>query len=120
MYPSEYWGKQFSKEEFRKTGIGGLQRVIAVFPEDFSDCVPWYYCNSYMHIGQHGSCFPAAMNELTIPALPEEYEELEKELLSYGYYQLTVRQKIGNYHDIRRKKFEEWNKFLKNQSSSSA
>ena len=75
---------------FRKFEDDGS--IIAIFPE-----IPGtnnrYTCNSYVHIGQHGSCDPYGLVEITKLAKPEEYKDLYDELTRIGY-DLVVRQKI--------------------------
>lgn len=39
----------------------------------------------YAHIGQHGSCSPEWLRNDTVPATPEEYAPLKRELESIGY-----------------------------------
>ena len=56
--------------------------VIALFPYEIAD----KHGNivSYMHIGQHGVSSPLLIAD-TVPAKPEEYADLKKELESIGY-----------------------------------
>lgn len=65
--------------KFKDTGD-----VIAIFPEEPSTDAQ-HECLSYMHIGQHGSCVPKYLMMVTVPATPEEYEDLKKELEGIGY-----------------------------------
>lgn len=61
--------------------------VIAIFP-DIKDGNG--NMASYMHVGQHGDCDPALLNELR-PATPSEYEPLKNELAQiYSEYELNV------------------------------
>lgn len=56
--------------------------IIAFFPDipDTGCCVL-----SYMHVGQHGAADYQGLLKETIPARPEEYTDLRKELESIGY-----------------------------------
>ena len=65
---------------FRKFSDG---EVIAIFPCDLGTDSP-YTCNSYLYIGQHGSCDPQGLIRITEPCTPDEYKDLYEELLSYG------------------------------------
>ncbi len=68
---------------FRKWRIGC--GIIALFPDETYT----YNVGSYTHIGQHGEADYRHVMKNTIPATPEEYAGLKKELESIGY-QLTV------------------------------
>ena len=59
------------------------EEVIAFFPELPSDC-NGYYCQSYMHCGQHGGADPELVYS-TKPAKPAEYADLIEELEQIGY-----------------------------------
>ena len=63
--------------------------IIAIFPE-FPGSLPSYYMN-YQHIGQHGDGNDYLSN--TLPATPEEYADLKKELENIGY-NLEPRKKL--------------------------
>ena len=71
---------------FRKFKEGD---IIAIFPT-MSGTLNQYTCNSYQHIGQHGSCDPTYLIQETKPTKPEEYEELFQELINIGYDDLKV------------------------------
>lgn len=70
--------------------------IIAIFPT-----IPGTYsvgtCQSYMHIGQHGHVNLRINLLVTKPATPEQYAELQKELVSIGYDNLRVIQKPGDH-----------------------
>ena len=83
---------------FRKFKNDGS--VIAIFPEIPGSC-DRYTCNSYMHIGQHGTCNPYNLIGITKLAKPEEYKELYNELTQIEY-DLVVRQKITAKMDLNR------------------
>jgi hypothetical protein len=67
--------------KWRKSQGGG---ILALFPTIPSDNLG-YYCSSYEHVGQHGSADYRGCVQQTVPAKPEEYAALEKELTSIGY-----------------------------------
>ena len=70
---------------FRKWQDNG--QIIAFFP----DQVNGQFIGSYMHIGQHSDAmYPCA----TVPATPEEYAPLLKELVSIGYDDLVIRKRF--------------------------
>lgn len=71
--------------KFKKSG-----EIIALFPEIIADPTP-EFCESYMHVGQHGGAM-ADLTDITRPATPEEYAELKAELEDIGY-NLTVKKK---------------------------
>ena len=56
--------------------------VIALFPELVGDTNPWLSCQSYMHVGQHGSA-TTYLSRLQ-PATKEEYLPLYWELIGIG------------------------------------
>lgn len=60
--------------------------VIAFFPAIASDR-DGYFCQSYMHVGQHSSADYTACVRNTHPASPSEYASLKRELESapFGY-----------------------------------
>jgi hypothetical protein len=68
-----------TKVIFRKFKDNG--DIIAIFPDE-----PWSngLCASYMHVGQHSGASPNIMHE-TLPATPDEYATLKRELESIGY-----------------------------------
>ena len=51
------------------------------------------YCNSYMHLGQHGSANYSGLIADTKPATEEEYKDLKNELENHCGYNLIVRKK---------------------------
>ena len=67
--------------------------VIALFPEIPSK-VNGSLCESYMHVGQHGPANYEGLMQITVPAMPEEYESLRKELTSKPYdYVFNIRKR---------------------------
>jgi len=81
-----------TKVIFRKFNSGAL---IALFPEQLGTR-QWNTCESYMHIGQHGSAL-IELVMITKLASPPEYSELKRELETLGY-NLEVVQKFTNKH----------------------
>jgi len=78
-----------TKTIFRKFKDG---EVIALFPETPTD-LDGKYCNSYMHIGQHGSANYQGLLKDTVLATPEEYTELKRELETHYDYEIDVYQR---------------------------
>jgi len=77
---------------FRKFRDGG--DIVALFPEMEEG---QNLCNSYQHVGQHGSASYAWLvggpNRITVPAKPGEYADLLAELESIGYTNLKIMKK---------------------------
>jgi len=69
-----------TKVIFRMFGDG---QVIALFPEIATDTIG-YYCQSYMHVGQHGAASPDLVGR-TKPAKQEDYQQLFDELTEKDY-----------------------------------
>ncbi len=69
-----------------RTLTSGPQRegVIALFPRT-REGVWGRYCQSFMHVGQHGTAYYKWIVSMSRPATPEEYKELEDELKGRGY-----------------------------------
>lgn len=74
------------------------QSVIALFPYVFDDS-RGHLCMSYQHTGQHGSAnynwLVSVSNPPTVPAGPEEYADLKRELERIGY-NLKVIKKVNS------------------------
>jgi len=82
--------------------------VIALFPTLVGTMNP-YTCDSYEHVGQHGSADPQEVVWATKPAKPAEYTDLMEELKSIGYDDLVVYQKLQyKWVDERRKALAEY------------
>jgi len=81
-----------TKVIFRKFKSGDFKGdIIALFPE-IAATLPGYTCQSYLHVGQHGSAGPMLIVNCTKPATPEEYADLQKELTEQiGYTLRTVK-----------------------------
>ena len=93
--------------------------VIALFPTLVGDMSP-YTCNSYEHVGQHGSADPQEVVWATKPAKPAEYADLLEELKSIGYNDLVVYQKLQHkWTDERRKVLAEYSKPTKKHRTKS-
>ena len=82
---------------FRKWKDTG--EIIALFPEMKEERG---LCNSYMHVGQHGSAnyvylvsgaSARGQTALTVSTTPAEYAALLAELVQIGYDDLKVRKK---------------------------
>ena len=97
-----------TKVVFRVWGKGhGHTRgaVIALFPEEEAGRG---HCNSYEHVGQHGSAEPVGLIQRTKPAKPAEYADLMAELKNIGYNDLKVYQKLqSDFLEERRRKLAE-------------
>ncbi len=74
--------------------------VIALFPTVPGTRDP-YTCESYMHVGQHGSA-GAALSYTARLATPEEYAPLKRELEQLGYV-LAVHGRMTHHHFAARK-----------------
>jgi hypothetical protein len=74
--------KEKTKVIFRQWANG---RVVAMFPEIAADTRGWY-CQSYMHVGQHGAANPDLVRN-TKPANFDDdaVKDLIKELETLGY-----------------------------------
>ena len=85
---------------FRKWDDGG---IIALFPCELGtyDAAT---CNSYMHVGQHGSADPWGVVQATVPATPAEYEPLRVELVQRGYTLRILKRCPSNSYSIRKEK----------------
>jgi hypothetical protein len=57
--------------------------IIALFPDDVD--YPDGRITSYMHVGQHGGADYCGVLDITTPAEPGEYQDLQAELESIGY-----------------------------------
>ena len=75
--------KKKTKVIFRQWKIGC--EIIAMFPEIATDSIG-YYCQSYMHVGQHGAASPDIVAD-TQPANLDDgaVKRLIKELTERGY-----------------------------------
>lgn len=89
----------------RNDGYAG--QVVAIFPEELGD-MSVHTCDSYMHIGQHGSCDALFIVDSTTLSTEQEYNALKEELEGLGY-NLVVKKKITYEHlQTRRKKMKEY------------
>ena len=71
---------------FRKWRSGLCKgTIIALFPMESWNAMG-SQCASYEHIGQHGPAVYKYVISETVPATPEEYRDLRRELvINYGY-----------------------------------
>jgi hypothetical protein len=75
--------------------------VIALFPELPAD-VNGRFCDSYMHIGQHGAADYHGVIQHTVPVGPKQYAALAQELRLVGYNLRPVKHASRRHHDQRR------------------
>jgi len=71
--------------------------VVALFPDEVydgvgSNLVSTKLCTSYMRLGQHSSADYKYVVSVSVPAKPEEYLKLKKELEEIGY-ELDIKQR---------------------------
>jgi putative ribosome biogenesis GTPase RsgA len=66
---------------FRKWANGDITALFPEVPSDFFKP----YCQSYEHVGQHGSADPYLVINNTTSATQEEYKDLKEELEKIGY-----------------------------------
>lgn len=83
---------------FRRWRDGG--GVIAPLPELPADA-QGHFCDSYMHIGQHGGADYHAVVRHTAPATPEEFAQLADELTRIGYRLAPIRRASSRLHERR-------------------
>ena len=100
-----------TKTIFRKFKDNG--DIIALFPEYPTD-INGRYCDSYMHIGQHGAADYAYLLRWTVPATPEEYAELKRELETHYDYEIEVYQRrTPQMRNAYRQQMRDWYKEIK-------
>lgn len=75
--------------------------VIALFPQIPADN-RGNYCQSYMHVGQHGAADTYVVVQQTRLAKPKEYKALAKELREIGYKIEVAKKCAPKDRDIRR------------------
>jgi len=88
-----------TKVIFRMFGDG---QIIALFPEIAADHIG-YFCQSYMHVGQHSAANPQIVND-TKPATPIEYAVLQDELERVVGYDLKIIKRFRYVHQLERQK----------------
>lgn len=92
-----------TKVIFRKLNA----QVVALFPELPATPDP-RYCDSYSHVGQHGSADPLLFIQYSKPAQPEEYAALKHELETHYEYNLKVLSRLpGDAYQTRRNAINE-------------
>ena len=89
---------QTVKVVFRKWKDTG--DVIALFPEVPSD-INGSYCDSYMHVGQHGGADYCGVIGQTVPAAPCECAALSVELNRIGYRLRPLKRASWRLHERR-------------------
>lgn len=95
---------QKTKVIFRKFNDG---EVIAIFPEIPGDYHYWS-CNSYVRVGQHGSCHIRELIHTTKLAKENEYSDLFAELESFGYNLKVCKRYTPEMYDNRCKALESY------------
>lgn len=75
-------------------------QVIAFMPGLVSASPGSHYCDSYMHIGQHGPAFVGLVSETRL-ATSEELAPLHAELLSLGYNVRIMRRFTAKHEAMR-------------------
>lgn len=74
--------------------------IIAIFPA-MPESLNGYRCAVYAHMGGHAATNPQDMVAMTKPATEEQYTDLLRELVSIGYYNLRIVQKVNTAHYLR-------------------
>lgn len=77
--------------------------IIALFPEEPGSYDP-STCQCYQHVGQHGLADPTHVIQTTVPATPEEYAALLRELKQIGYDDLRIMKRTTYQDYLVRKK----------------
>lgn len=81
----------------KNDGSWGSDGIIALFPLDHCDLDNEALCNSFEHVGQHGGADYDGVIRQTVPATPEEYADLKREIESPPYnYKLRVCKRAPN------------------------
>jgi len=84
------WGNKRMGDKARAQGAG---EVIALFPEIPAGAENHGQIQSYQHVGQHGPANYWGIISTSVPATPEDYAALLKELKQIGYKKIKVYQK---------------------------
>jgi hypothetical protein len=101
-----------TKVIFRKWRTeGGDWRTFCLFPELPSDS-DGYLCQSFEHIGQHSAADPAVVQQLSVPANPVEYQELQAELTQIGYKLHVLRRFPARAIEARREYLKRFDQML--------
>jgi hypothetical protein len=82
--------------------MGKGNDLFALFPEVPGDNAG-NFCMSYQHVGQHSAADFYGCVRTTRPATPEEYKDLEAELVSIGYDLKVIKRASYTLHEARRK-----------------
>ncbi len=83
---------------FRKWRDNG--QIIALFPESPAD-TNGRFCDSYMHVGQHGGADYYGVVQYTLPASQDEAAALASELRRIGYQLKVMRRASRRQHEQR-------------------
>ena len=75
--------------------------IIAILPQ-YPGTNDVYTCESYQHMGQHGSCDPYGLIGVTTLAKPIEYKPLLHELKAIGYKVKIIKRNRQKHLDSRR------------------
>ena len=86
--------------------LDGINEAIALFPEHVADDSP-YHCQSYQHLGQHGSCCPHSIVEQSRLASEIESQPLYDELTKIGYKLRVMKRLRREYLETRKKWYSE-------------
>lgn len=79
--------------------------VVAIFPT-IPESLDGYKCAVYAHMGGHGSADPHDMVVITKPATWNSLMPLYMELISIGYNNLRIVQKVNTSHYLRMRREE--------------
>ena len=93
--------KEKTKVIFRRWLNGS---VIALFPEIAADTTG-RYCQSYMHVGQHGAASPTLVSN-TKPASKEDYQGLFDELTKLGYNLEVIKRFRYAHYETRKQTYK--------------
>ena len=74
-----------------------ISTVIALFPELPSD-YQGFYCDSYERLGGHGGTDYYGIIAASVPARPDEYSGLQRELERIGYRLRIVQRASSEMH----------------------
>ena len=75
--------------------------IIALFPELPAD-LAGFYCDSYMHVGQHGGADYHGVVQHTKPCSPDDAADIAAELRTIGYRLRPVKRASRVHHEARR------------------
>lgn len=96
-----------TKVIFRKAPAKDGKEIVAVFPTLPGTADPATFC-VYAHFGQHGAA-AQTWYEGTRPAKPDEYADLQAELVDIGYEDLVIAKRMTYKDFLTRDKHLTWN-----------